>query len=97
MWETGFDEEEGVDRKLLGMKRTISDETRLYEFGFMADALDNNIFIVIDAESDCELYGGQVMRPNRSILPLEYVHIIGRKVCARSFNRSIPHFLNRVF
>ncbi len=43
------------------MKRTISDETRLYEFGFMADALDNNIFIVIDAESDCELYGGQVV------------------------------------
>ena len=61
LWETGFDEEEGVDRKLLGMKRTISDETRLYEFGFMADALDNNIFIVIDAESDCELYGGQVV------------------------------------
>lgn len=27
----------------------------------MADALDNNIFIVIDAESDCELYGGQVV------------------------------------
>ena len=102
LWETGFDEEEGVDRKLLGMKRTISDETRLYEFGFMADALDNNIFIVIDAESDCELYGGQVVA--RTCYEAKPVNLaIGictyhREESVRTIlNRSIPHFLNRVF
>ena len=84
------------------MKRTISDETRLYEFGFMADALDNNIFIVIDAESDCELYGGQVVA--RTCYEAKPVNLaIGictyhREESVRTILQQIyTTFLNRVF